>query len=219
MASGPKSMTSRIDKARQKLVCTRESNFRKVGFERRTHLTERTRRIQSQFDKVSTTVWRHCQDELVKKGLLPCIPPKILQRLKKTPSVDDIFLWISVYIKWFQYDLLKEIVDQLGDVTCTELLSGYEAKLKCYFEQRVRPLKEMESSAVKFIADNNDQHDNNSETFVVEVDDAWNEELLLGENCTDTCKQIGSILGKTGKICGDFHDPYLYIHVLHSSDM
>ena len=210
MASCTKSVRVHVDKTRQKLVSKRFS------VEQRIHLTETTRWLQSQFDKVLTTVWGHCQDESLEKELLQCIPLKILPCLKETTSVDDIFLWTSVYTKWFQYDLLKEIIDQLGDVTCTELLSGYEAKLKCYFELRVRPLKEMN---MKCSTDNNDQLDNNSETFVVEVDDAWNGELLLGENCTDTCKQIGSILGKSGKIWGDFHDPYLYIHVLHSSEI
>lgn len=219
-------MASRVEQIGQRDISTRycvHFSFQNVDFQRRTRLTERTRQLQSQFDKVLTNVWKCCQDDLefVKNRLLPCMPRKIMKHLKETPSVNEVFLWISVYAKWFQYDLLKEIVYQLGDVKCTELLFGYEAKLKCYFEARVRPLREMDTyvSSVKCSVDNNDQRDNNSETFVVEVDDAWDQEVLLGENCVETCRQIGSIFGKRGKICGAFHDPYLHIHVLHSNTM
>ena len=40
----------------------------------------------------------------------------------------------------------KQIINQQGDVKCTEMLSVYETKLNCYFEVHVHPMNVSEIS-------------------------------------------------------------------------
>lgn len=183
------------------------------NFVRKTSLTEDTTHLLSQFDKMVTKFQKYLKEaeleQSVKGKILVCTSPdNIMESIENAHNIDEIFLWLSITTNWLDFDLLEQLFKQLGDAKCKEMLFTYKTDLKQYFHKRAQPV-----TAIECGANNNHLRKNNRETYVFEVDDAWNRELLRGESCVKTCRHIGSILGKCGGIEGCFHDPYLYIHL------
>ncbi len=171
-------------------------------FLERQALGKQTRNLQSDFDDLVERIKnRYCFSD-VKKALKK-IPHAYSKVFKKAHTIDDLFLRITLPISWFHYDVLKFLLDQLeqDDISeCKAELTEYDVKLKHYFKKRVKLLT----------ADNNHS---SRETYIINVDRNWDLSVLEGENCNKTCRKIVSILGKSGRVVGDYHEPWLVITV------
>lgn len=140
------------------------------------------------------------------------------KQFKNPPmDVDQLFMYVSVYLKWFHLDFLDHLTSKLEDQTCTSILSDYKARLKHYFQDRAKILAN---------SNNDIEHGNHLSVRSKEmlrvvfcVDEAWDREWLqAGDNCHIICCKITSLLacGKDNvRIIGNFQDPFLFIDLVH----
>ncbi len=181
-------------------------HIRVPQFLERQALGKQTRKLQLAFDDLVERIKIHYCFSDVKKALKK-IPHAYSKVFKEVHTMDDLFLKITLPISWFHYDVLKFLLDELeqGDISeCKVELVEYGVKLMQYFEERVKPLTEIKP------ADNNHS---SREAYIMNVDRNWDPSVLEGENCNKTCRKIASILGKSGCIVGDYHEPWLVITV------
>ena len=187
-------------------------NIPLVDLHERQGMAKKTRDLQAKFDELMRMFKKHVSISDLKKALRQ-IPHAYSKVFKKAHTIDDLFLWINLPISWFHYDVLKFLLDQLkqDDISeCKTELVEYGVKLKQYFEERVKPLTEVGTIPV----DNN--HSSRGTKYIMNVDRNWDPSVLEGENCNKTCHKIASILGKSGKsgrVVGDYHEPWLVITV------
>ena len=154
------------------------------------------------------------------KILLSKIKHRYPRHFMKTSSIDELYLSMSLYISWFNYELPCYILDQLKQEKVSHLreeLVQHSKRVKLYFEERTTPLKDKKScpypdlSCLPYSVQSDNNHD--TQTLVLETDCAWDRRVLEGESCNKTSRKIAAILGKSGHIRGHYREPWLFIFI------
>ena len=176
-------------------------------------MAKKTRDLQAKFDELMRMLKKRVSILDLKKALRQ-IPHAYSKVLKKLHTIDDLFLWMNLPISWFHYDVLKFLLDRLvqDDISeCKAEFVEYGVQLKHYFEERVKPLTGASTKKEWIPAAAADNNHSSREAYIMNVDRNWDLSILEGENCNKTCRKIVSILGKSGCVSGQYHEPWLVI--------
>ena len=165
--------------------------------------SESTEQLQCKFDELTLTMEQSCQKDGVPAGKIVSfiekgcrLPQEFKQALKQENDIGGIFSVIRVYSTWYEVTLLKQVAILL-DTNIQDEISRFEDRLRTCFEKQTKPLPSV----------------NGEEGLLLCINDAWDKEALQGEDCERSCKQIASILGKSGQITGSLCGRFLYISI------
>ena len=115
--------------------------------------------------------------------------------LIQSETLDQVFIWIGVYSTWYQNNLLKLLSSSLENSEINQLVDRYEKDLKVYFDERTNYYSARKGESI----------------ILIEIDSAWDMEVLEGEHCIWSCKQIAGVLEKKGRVSGFLHGRLLCI--------
>ena len=190
---------------------------------RKQSRTKQTRDLQSEFDRIFRDLKKAVGFSEAKK-ILSRLQHSYSHHFRRASTVDELFLLISVPMSWFHYDLLYYLLDHLKhrDLSDSrEEFVQYGKKLKLYFEERVKPVEDISKLPFNVASlESPVKRDNNHtlQVLVMDVDSAWDQKVLKGDSCNKTCDQIVSILGKSGRVSGHYHEPMLFIVISQLED-
>ena len=138
---------------------------------------------------IETIISHLCKDATMSEGFK--------NDLIQAESLDQVFIWIRVYSTWYQSNLLKLFSTLLDDMEINQLVDRYEKDLKVYLDERTNYYSASKGEVI----------------ILTEIDSAWDTEVLHGEHCVWSCKQIAGVLEKSGRVSGFLHNRLLCIIV------
>ena len=109
------------------------SQFHKIG-----QLSERSRKIQLSYNELVESTIQYLQDTKTSpKDVIKRLDAYIPDECCQATDLDDFFFCLIPHMSFFNYDLLKMIIEQTGDNDLQGKLSNYENQFESYCRNRI----------------------------------------------------------------------------------